>query len=107
MAPKPFFEFPQARRLWPPNPPFDPVSQLFQPCLTRGPIDRNLNPPVWVRQITVSFNVLPLYAYPNPLTLRSFLPPRLIIFGHLPSFLAVLFCPPAQESGDFEIILRW
>src|SRR5690349_10859590 len=74
MAPKPFFEFPQARRRWPPNPPFDPVSWPFQPYVTRRSIDGNLNPRIWVRQITVSFNVLPPYACPNLLTHKTFFP---------------------------------
>src|SRR6478672_6224483 len=73
MAPKPFFEFPQARRLRPPNPPLilrPGIHALFD----SDQLMRNLNPRVWVRQITVSFNVLPLYAYPNPLTTQPFPP---------------------------------
>src|SRR6476660_5038429 len=106
MAPKPFFEFPQARRLRPPNPPFDPVSRLFSLVLTQDQSMRNLNPRVWVRQITVSFNVLPLYAYPNPLTNQSFPAPRRLIFD--PNYLAwgAIIVPAGAGMPGFRDRLR-
>src|SRR6478735_8596124 len=60
---------------------------------------RDLNPRVWVRQITVSFNVLPLYPYPNPLTNKSFLAPVDLFSSVLSHVRRLYFARRRRKAG--------